>query len=109
MKDSGADVKVVVYKGAHHGFPVYSGNKIIKVSSLPDWSNCKQEEYLFLQDDGTWFSPHRNKTLDEVNVYSEYTAKCRIDGEAFVAGNNTAKIESIKEVQNLLKRVFSIN
>jgi dienelactone hydrolase len=109
IKDSGADVKAIVYKGAHHQFPVLSGSELINVYSLPDWSNCKQEEYLFLQDDGTWFSPHKNKMVEEVNVYGEFTANCRLDGKAIVAGNNEAKIESIKEYQNLLRRVFNIN
>jgi hypothetical protein len=109
IKDSGADVKVVVYKGAHHQFLVLSGSELIKVPSLPDWSNCTKEELLLLQDDGTWFFPHTNKTVDEVNGYGEYTANCRIDGGAIVAGNNEAKIESIKEYQNLLRRVFNLN
>lgn len=109
IKDSGADIKAVVYKGAHHQFPVLSGNELIKVPSLPDWSNCKQEEYLFLQDDGTWSFPHKNKVVEEVNVYGEFTANCRLDGNAIVAGNNEAKIESIKEYQNLLRRAFNIN
>ncbi len=108
IKDSGADVKAIVYKGAHHQFPVLSGSELIKVPSLPDWSNCKKEESLLLQDDGTWFSPNLNKTFDEVNLYGEYTANCRKDGEAVVAGNNEAKIESIKEYQNLLRRVFQL-
>jgi len=107
IKDAGADIKVIVYEGAHHGFPVYSGNKIIKVPSLPDWSNCKQEEYLvLLQDDGTWFSPHVNKTLDEVT--DEYTANCRVDGEAIVGGNEGAKAKSIEAYQNLLRKVFNL-
>jgi dienelactone hydrolase len=109
IKDSGADVKVIVYKGAHHGFPVYSGNELMKVPSLPDWSNCKQEEYLLLLNDGTWYYPNMKKTLDEVNAYGEYTANCRIDGQAVVAGNNAAKIESTKAYQHLLRRVFKIN
>jgi len=109
IKDSDADIKAIVYKGAHHQFPVLSGNELIKVPSLPDWSSCKQEEYMLLQDDGTWYSPHHNKMFDEVNLYGEYTSNCRIDGEAIVAGNNEAKIESIKEYQNLLRRVFNLN
>jgi dienelactone hydrolase len=109
IKDSGIDVKAIVYKGAHHGFPVYSENRTIKAPNLPDWSNCKQTEYLFLQNDGTWYSPHMNKILDEVNVYGEYTASCRKDGEAIVGGNIEAKIESIKEFQSLLKKVFNLN
>jgi len=110
IKESGADVKAIVYKGAHHQFPVFSGSELIKVPSLPDWSNCKQEEYMLLQDDGTWYSPHLNKTLDEVNVLNgDSQANCRIDGGAIVGGNEKAKIESIKEYQNLLRRVFNIN
>ena len=110
IKDSGADVKAILYKGVHHQFPVLSGSELIKVPSLPDWSNCKKEELLLLlQDDGTWYSPHLKKTFDEVNPYGEYTANCRIDGEAIVAGNNKAKIESIKEYQNLLRKVFDLN
>ena len=108
IKDSGADVKAIVYNGAHHGFPVYSDDKIIKAPSLPDWSNCKQEEYLLLQDDGTWFYPHKNKALEEVNIFGDYTANCRLDGEAIVAGNNKAKLESINEYQNLLRKVFKL-
>lgn len=109
IQDSRANVKVTVYQGAHHGFPVYSDNKTIKVPSLPDWSDCKQEGYLLLQDDGTWYSTHFKKTLEEVNGYGEYTANCRKDGEAIVGGNNKAKIESIKEYQNLLRKVFNLN
>jgi hypothetical protein len=56
-----------------------------------------------------WYSPHINKILDGVNVYGEYTANCRKDGQAIVGGNNEAKIESIKEYQNLLRGVFNIN
>ena len=107
IKDSGADVKAIVYKGAHHDFPVYSGSKKIKVPSLPDWSNCKKEDYLLLlQDDGKWFSPNMNRTLDEVT--DEYTANCRIDGEAIVGGNEEAKAKSIKAYQNLLRKVFNL-
>ena len=109
IKDSGANVKAIVYQRAHHGFPVYSENKAIKASSLPDWGNCEQKEYIFLQNDGTWYSPHLNKILDEVDVYGEYTANCRKDGEAIVGGNKEAKIESIKEYQNLLRNVFNLN
>jgi len=108
IKDSGAEIKVIVYKGAHHDFPVHSGNKIIKVPSLSDWSNCKQEDYLLLlQDEGNWFFPHRNKTLDEVN--GEYTANCRVDGEAIVGGNEEAKAKSIDDFKKFFKRVFNID
>ncbi len=109
IKDSGADVKAIVYKGAHHGFPVLPGNKIVKVPSLPDVSNCKKEEWLvLLQDDGAWYSPHRNKTLDEVSIYGDYTANCRVDGEAIMGGNEQAKAKSIKAYQNLLRKVFNL-
>jgi dienelactone hydrolase len=109
IKESGADVKAIVYKGAHHQFPVLSGNELIKVPSLPDWSNCKKEELLLLQDDGKWYSTSLSKTLDEVNLYGEYTSTCRIDGGAIVGGNEKAKIESIKEYQSFLRNVFNIN
>jgi dienelactone hydrolase len=108
MKNSSADVKTVVYKGAHHMFPVLSGSELINTPSLPDWSNCGKDEYLLLQDDGTWFFPHINKTVAEVNVYGEFTADCRIDKGAIVAGNTEAKNESIKEYQDLLKAVFNL-
>ena len=110
IKETGADVKAIVYKGAHHQFPVLSGSELIKVPSLPDWSNCKQEEYMFLQDDGTWYSPHLNRTLDEINVLDDDSqANCRIDGGAIVGGNEKAKIESIKQYQGLLRRVFNLD
>jgi len=109
IKDSGANVKAVVYKGAHHQFPVLPSNKIIKVSQIPDWSNCRKEEHLLLlQDEGTWFWPHMNKDVDDVNPYGQFTANCRKDGESIVAGNNEAKVESIKEYQKLLRRVFNL-
>jgi dienelactone hydrolase len=109
IKDSGADVKVIVYKGAHHQFPVLPGNKILKVPSLPDVSNCKKEYLLvLLQDDGIWYYPYMNKTLDEVNIYGEDPANCRVDGEAIMGGNEEAKAKSIKAYQNLLRRVFQL-
>jgi len=110
IKESGADVKVVVYKGTHHQFPVLPGDELIKVSNLPDWSRCGMEHLIFLRDDGTCFFPHTNKTVDEVNaIDGEYTADCRIDGGAIVGGNEEAKRESIKEYQNLLREVFNID
>jgi len=109
MKESGADIKAVVYNGAHHLFPVLSGHKPINVPELPDWSHCGKEELLFLREDGTWFFPYTNRTVDGVNgIIGEYTANCRIDGGAIVGGNNKAKIESIKEYQDLLRKVFKI-
>ena len=73
-------------------FPVLSGSELINTPSLPDWGNCGKDEYL-LQDDGTWFFPHFNKTVDEVNVYGEFTADCRIEKGANIAGNVEAKNE----------------
>lgn len=109
MKDSGADVRAVVYKGAHHRFPVLSGDKIINFRELPDWSRCGKEEYLFLREDGTWFFPHTNNTVDGVNpIDGSYTANCRKDGGAVVAGNAEAKMASTEEYQNLLRRMFDI-
>jgi dienelactone hydrolase len=109
MQESGVDVKTVVYKGAHHQFPVLSDSELFIVPSLPDWSYCKQESYLMLQDDGSWFYPHTKETVDEVNVFGEYTADCRLDGLAMAGGNRNAKNESIKECQNLLKQVFQLH
>ena len=108
MQAAGADVKTIVYKGAHHQFPVLPDNVLIMAPSLPDWSHCKQESYILLQEDGNWFFPHRNETVDEVNTYGDYTADCRLNGQAMVGGNRKAKIESIKECQNLLKQVFQL-
>jgi dienelactone hydrolase len=109
MQESGVDVKTVVYKGAHHQFPVLSDSELFIVPSLPDWSYCKQESYLMLQDGGSWFYPHTKETVDEVNVFGEYTADCRLDGLAMAGGNRNAKNESIKECQNLLKQVFQLH
>ena len=50
-----------------------------------------------------------NKSLDEVYVYGEYTADCRIDGKAVVAGNQTARLEAFREVQKLLRTVIKMN
>ena len=109
MQESGVSVKTIVYKGAHHQFPVLSDNVLGMVPGLPDWSYCKQESYILLQDEGSWYYPHKNQTVDEVDIISgEYTADCRIDGQAMVGGNRKAKIESIKECQDLLKRVFQL-
>ena len=109
MQAAGVDVKTVVYKGAHHQFPVLSDNVLTMVPSLPDWSYCKKESYILLKDDGSWYFPHKNLTVDEVNVITgEYTADCRINGQAMAGGNSKAKIESIKECQDLLKQVFQL-
>ena len=105
MKESGVNIKAIVYRGAHHMFPVLHGDKTTKVPELPDWSNCGKDEYMFLREDGTWFSPHTNKTFDEVNIMK---VNCGIEGGAIVGGNEKAKLESIKEYQNLLSRVFNI-
>jgi len=109
MKESGADIKAVVYKGAHHMFPVLYSDKTTKVPVLPDWSHCGKEELLFLREDGTWFFPHTNKTVDGVNgIIGDYTANCRIDGGAIIGGNEKAKAKSINEFKTFLKRVFNL-
>ena len=109
MQAAGVDIKTIVYKGAHHQFPILPDNVLTMAPNLPDWSHCKQESYLLLQDDGSWFFPHRNEIVDEVNAYGDYTADCRLNGQAMVGGNSKAKIESISECQNLLKRVFKLD
>jgi len=76
---------------------------------LLPWSYCRQETYLVLQDDGSWFFPYRNETIDEVKVFGEYTADCRPDGLAMAGGNPNAKSESIRECQNLLKQIFQLH
>lgn len=109
MRESGVDVKTVVFKDAHHQFPVLPDSVLTMAPSLADWSYCAKESYLILQNDGSWFFPHRNETVDEVNAFGEYTADCRLDGQAMVGGNRKAKIESIKECQKLLKRIFQLD
>ena len=110
IKESGADIKAVVYKGAHHMFPVLPGDKIRGEPSLPDWSNCKTEEFLILREDGIWFAPNKNKTFHEVNVLEgDWLANCRIDRGATVGGNQKAKLESIEEYKKLLRKVFGLN
>jgi dienelactone hydrolase len=109
MKESGVDIETVVYKGAHHQFPVIPGDELIKVSNIPDWSNCGIEYLILLRDDGTCFFPHTNKTVDEANgIDGDYTADCRIDGGAIVGGNEEAKLESIEKYKNLLRKVFNL-
>jgi dienelactone hydrolase len=108
-KNVGADVKVIVYEGAYHGFPVLPGNEIIRVPSLPDSSNCKIEELVvLLQNDGTWYYPYRNAILEEVNLYGEDRLECREEGKAIMAGNEEAKAKSMAEYKNLLKKVFHL-
>ena len=110
IKDSGTEVEAIVYKGAHHGFPVYSGNQPTKVLGLADWSNCTTEELLvLLQDDGTWYSPHFKMTPDEIDVLGKDRLTCMVYGEAIMGGNEEAKAKSIKAYQTFLRRVFNLN
>ncbi|MGD8761837.1 MAG: dienelactone hydrolase family protein [Desulfobacteraceae bacterium] len=110
IKDSGTEAEAIVYKGVHHGFPVYSGNQLVKVPSLADVSNCTKEELLLLlQDDGTWYSPHFKMTPDELDVLGKDRLNCIVYGEAIMGGNEEAKAKSIKAYQTFLRRVFNLN
>jgi hypothetical protein len=77
-----AFISVFLSKQRSRPIPVLSSSEIIKVPSLADWSNCEKKEFLLLQDDGTWYCALLNKALAEVNLYGEYTANCRMDGQA---------------------------
>ena len=46
-------MQILVYQRLFCLFASIIVNELIKVPSLPDWSNSKQEEYMLLQDDGT--------------------------------------------------------
>jgi dienelactone hydrolase len=108
IKDSGADIKTIVYKDAHHQFPVLPGKKMIKVPEFADLSNCGQNEYWFLRNDGTWYSPYLGKTYAEVDS-GNIATDCRKDGEAAMAGNEAAKAKSIRDFKAFLKNVFHID
>jgi len=110
IKDSGADVKAVVYKGAHHQFPVLSGSELIKVPSLPDVSNCTKEELqVMMQDDGVWYHPHFKMKPKEIDIFGKDRLNCMVYGEAIIGGNEEAKAKSIQEYQTFLRRVFNQN
>jgi hypothetical protein len=100
-------MKTIVYKDAHHQFPVLPGKKMIKVSEFADLSNCGENEYWFLRNDGTWYSPYLKKTYAEVDP-GDAEADCRKDGEAIIGGNEEAKAKSINEFKTFLKGVFNL-
>ena len=108
IKDSGTDIKTIVYKNAHHQFPVLPGKKMIKVPEFADLSNCGQNEYWFLRNDGSWYSPHLKKTFADVEP-GDIMTECKKDGEAIMVGNVEAKAKSINEFKIFLKRVFNLN
>ena len=58
---------------------------------------------------GSWFFPRRNETVDEVNAHGNDATDCRIDRQAIVGGNSITRMESIKECQDLLKRIFQLD
>ena len=107
IKDSGADINTIVYKNAHHQFPVLPGKKMIQVPELADLSDCGQNEYWFLQNDGIWYSSYLKKTFAEVDPGYTYT-DCMKDGGAIVGGNEEAKAKSINEFKIFLKKVFDL-
>jgi dienelactone hydrolase len=109
IKQSGVDIKAIVYKEAHHQFPILPAKKTIKVPGLADYSNCGENEYLLLKNDGTWYSPYRKEIYDGVDPPRDFSAGCRKDGEAIMGGNEEAKAKSIADVKRFLKGVFSLH
>jgi dienelactone hydrolase len=107
IKDSGVDIKTIIFKDAHHQFPVLPGKKIIKVPELADLSNCGKNEYWFLRNDGTWYSSHLKKTFAEVDPGGLMT-DCKKDGEAIMGGNEEAKAKSISDFKSFLRKVFDL-
>jgi dienelactone hydrolase len=106
IKGAGVDIKTIVYKNAHHQFPVLPEKKIIKAPEFADLSNCGQNEYWFLRNDGNWYSPYLKKTYAEVDT-GDIATDCKKDGEAIMGGDEEAKAKSIKEFKAFLRRVFN--
>jgi hypothetical protein len=86
---------------------VYSGYRLIFICR-PIKDGLKETPQLKPSFQRLRF-PNINKAVDAVNLYGEYTSNCRIDGEAIAGGNSEAKIESMKEWQNLLRKVFQLH
>lgn len=108
INSSGTDVKVVVYKGAHHAFynPNVSG-RVITIETVADYSKC-QHKYSLLQDDGTWYIPYLKKTVDKLTNLLEFLDDCKIDGQGTIGDPTEVRTESIKECHAFLKRAFNL-
>ena len=108
IESSGTNVKIVVYKGAHHAFtsPRLSG-QARSHPHLADYSNCL-DRYVQLQDDGTWFFPYMQKTFDKYTDWDELTADCQLKGKGKIGDPRRARKKSLKELQTFFKQIFDL-
>jgi dienelactone hydrolase len=108
IEASGCNIKVAVYEGAFHAFDfsILSGNEI---PYFYDMTQC-QDRYFLLNDDGTWFSPHFNRTADLISDFGDYTADCRDDDvKGTLGGPAKARVEAMNAYKNFLKEVFHLS
>ena len=108
IRSSGVDIQVMVYEGAYHAFDfsILAGNEF---PFFYDFSGC-QERYCLLNDDGSWFSPYLNKTVDALADFGDFTEDCRPEGKkGTLGGPGQARTKSIEDYQAFLRQAFKIS
>jgi len=108
LRSSGADVKIVVCKGAHHSFdnPALS-SKLMNYPALSDYSKCSHK-YLQLQEDGTWLCSWMDKNVNNQSDLGNFMADCEVKGGGKIGDPDKARAESVKEYKAFLKKVFNL-
>jgi len=103
LKAKGADLKVVVYPGAHHAFDLASfAGKITPYPVLPNLSKC-EDRVLQIQEDGGWFATWLNRSAQTAVEFGDPYAGCK-SGEGSLGGPVEARTKSLAELRDFLKR-----
>lgn len=103
IKNGGADIRVIVYPEAEHGFDGNDGQRI-RIDGAQNYSKC----LAYIEDDGRIIDAKTGQLIDSQRRFNELMAGCMTRG-ASLATDGSAKAQSLEAIrllfsQTLLKR-----
>ena len=103
IKNGGADIRVIVYPEAGHGFDGNDGQRI-RIDGVQNYSKC----LAYIEDDGRIIDAKTGQLIDSQRRFNELMAGCMTRG-ASLATDGSAKAQSLEAIrllfsQTLLKR-----
>ena len=100
MKTAGADIRVIVYSNAEHGFDGKDGQTHFWIRSAQNYSKC----VAYIENDGKGVYSKTGEVLDSPRRYFEVMAKDCMTRGASIATDPAAKAKSLEDIRDFLTR-----
>lgn len=108
IKATGNPIRAIVYDKAAHGFTKSALHaRTVEVKGLADVSRCINR-HLLVQNDGSWYFPHEEKTYDSQPSFYDLNGDCAVSDRGVIGDPSKVRKKSFSDIQSFLKEVLAL-